>query len=462
MKAGFRLIQACLLVGLFLQAATSGAQPVIKVVASGFTLFLKSDGSLWGMGNNAYGQLGDGTTNNCDLPELITNGVAAIAAGGSHSLFIRTNGSLWVMGYNNYGQLGDGTTNNSLLPEQIVPGNVTAISGGLYHSLFVQSDGSMWAMGNNSAGQLGNGTYNNTNRPVQIMTNGVMAVAAGDFHSLFLKTNGSLWGMGYNGENGQGGALGDGTYNSTNKPEQIVTNGVMVIAAGSNFSLFIKTNGSLWAMGDDSFGQLGDGGGLGGGGDGQTETNRPEQIVPGNVTTIVGSYFNTLFIKSDGSLWGMGNNQSGQLGEGIIAFDSIFPEQIVASNVTAIAAGFALSLFVKNDGSLWGMGDNTYGQLGNGTFGNPMFYYDEDHAFPPQQILAAYNQISGQLFTNGDVQLSFVGIAGARYALDVSSSLSPANWLPLATNPASSYGPLCFTNTPAPTTNHFWRIRSVP
>jgi hypothetical protein len=74
----------------------------------------------------------------------------------------------------------------------------------------------------------------------------------------------------------------------------------------------------------------------------------------------------------------------------------------------------------------------------------------------------SYNQISGQILNSGKVQLSFVGIAGTNYALDRSFSLSPPNWIPLATNPANSFGALVFTNTPDPSMNNFWRIRSVP
>ena len=73
-----------------------------------------------------------------------------------------------------------------------------------------------------------------------------------------------------------------------------------------------------------------------------------------------------------------------------------------------------------------------------------------------------YNQITGQLLGSGDLQFSFVGNAGAKYALEYATILSPANWLPQATNPADSGGVLVFTNTPDNTTNNFWRIRSVP
>ena len=129
------------------------------------------------------------------------------------------------------------------------------------------------------------------------------------------------------------------------------------------------------------------------------------------------------------------------------------PEQIVACGVTAIAGGGDHSLFFKSDGSLWGMGTNVYGQLGDNTY---------NLTNRPEQILAAYNQISGQLMGGTNIQLSYVGVANANYALDRSSSLFQPNWIPQATNVASSFGPLVFTNPPDTTTNNYWRIRSVP
>jgi alpha-tubulin suppressor-like RCC1 family protein len=278
----------------------------------------------------------------------------------------------------------------------------------------------------------------------------VTKVAAGGYHSLFLKSDGSLWTMGDNDD----GELGDGTYNQANLPEQIVASNITAIAAGVFHSLFLKSDGSLWTMGDNSYGELGDG---------TTDndnynTNLPEQIVASNVTAIAAGVFHSLFLKSDGSLWVMGNNGYGQLGDGTYNTTNL-PEQIVASNVTAIAAGRYHSLFLKSDGSLWAMGYNASGQLGDGTYNQINL---------PEQIVAGssvppgYNQISGQLLGTGDMQLSFVGIAGANYALDRSFSLAPPNWVPQLTNATDAGGVLVFTNTPDPTTNNFWRIRSVP
>ncbi|MGD0251849.1 MAG: Ig-like domain-containing protein, partial [Verrucomicrobiota bacterium] len=335
MKTKRNLIQICLLCAVLLQAVSSGAQPVTKITGGEYhSLFLKSDGSLWSMGWNSYGQLGDGTYNNTNRPEqILATNVTAIAGGYDHSLFLKSDGSLWAMGENDEGQLGDGTYNDTNRPELIMATNVTAIAAGSDHSLFLKSDGSLWAMGYNGYGELGDGTYGTapnyaTNRPELIMATNVTAIAAGGSHSLFLKSDGSLWAMGDN----QSGELGDGTYNAvnpfgTNQPQQIVATNVTAIAAGGIHSLFLKSDGSLWAMGDNYYGQLGDGT--------YNQTNQPEQIMATNVTAIAAGEYQSLFLKSDGSLWAMGANAQGQLGDSTYN-QTNRPEQIVAGSIETI------------------------------------------------------------------------------------------------------------------------------
>ena len=449
MKIKMNLIRICLLCAVLLQATTSGAQPVTKICGGEYhSLFLKSDGSLWVMGWNQSGQLGDGTANLANFwPEqIVASNVTAIAAGWQHSLFLKNDGSLWVMGYNHDGELGDGTFNNTNIPEQVLASNVVAVSGGDYHSLFLKSDGSLWAMGGNYNGQLGDKTYNNTNRPEQIVSSNVTAIAAGDTHSLFLKRDGSLWGMGQN-YNGQLGNAGG------NVPKQIVASNVIAIAAGQLHSLFVKSDGSLWGMGYNEFGALGDGT--------YNNTNLPELIVSSNVTAIAAGIDHSLFLQSDGSLWAMGDNGYGQLGDGGNLYNGYNgstnrPVQIVGSGVTTIVAGAYHSLFLKSDGSLWGMGWNAWASLGDGTL-NP--------TNQPEQIVAGtpnYNKISSRFMSGSNMRLSFFGNAGANYALDRSFTLTPANWIPQMTNSAGAGGALVFTNTPNAANNNFWRIRSVP
>jgi alpha-tubulin suppressor-like RCC1 family protein len=441
------------------EAITALAQPVTMIAAGSYdSFFLKGDGSLWAMGDNYWGELGDnaplqgygyGGTNRPE--QIMLTNVTAIAAGGNHTLFLKHDGSLWTTGDNEYGQLGIGTFTPDIptgtnQPQQILTNNVKAIAAGAIHSLFLMNDGSLWAMGYNGEGELGDNTYQNTNRPEQIVSSNVTAIAAGGFHSLFLKSDGSLWAMGEN----TYGQLGDGTYNNTNQPEQIVSSNVTTIAAGDYHSLFLKSDGSLWAMGGNTCGQLGDGT--------DNNTNRPEIIVTNAVAAIAAGGVHSLFLKSDGSLWAMGYNESGDLGDKTYQ-NTNRPEQIMANNVTAIAAGEDHSLFLKSDGSLWAMGYDGSGELGDGIYALP---YNTNC---PEQIVAGppgYNLIASQLLNGGNVRLSFAGIAGLNYALEISTSLSPANWIPLSTNSTDISGSLVLTNTPDAATNIFWRIRSVP
>jgi alpha-tubulin suppressor-like RCC1 family protein len=456
----FSLVWLCAVV--FLPVITE-AQPVTRVVGGyGHTLFTKSDGSLWVMGYDSNGQLGDGAPEaSTNRPERIpATNVTAIAAGEFDSMFV-ANGALWDMGYDGSGELGNGSSLNSSTPIMIMPTNVTAIASGEQFNLILKSDGSLWAMGNNSFGQLGDNTTDNgnfyTNQPEQVVPDNVTAIAAGLFHSLYIKSDGSLWGMGYD----YYGQLGDGIFNTngiqgTNQVEKIEPGNVTAIAAGQGHSLFLESDGSLWAMGWNQFGQLGDGT--------TNNVNRPEMIVASNVVAIAAGEAHSLFLKSDGSVWGMGWDQYGQLGDGYFAANPPYgtnrPEELVPGNVTAIAAGYFHSLFIKKGGGLWGTGQDVYGQLGDGV--SYPFFSPLNGTNQPEQILGPYNQIATQRASGGNMQFYFVGLAGTNYALDRSFNLTQPNWGPQLTNAASSYAVLTLTNSISPGTNNFWRIRSVP
>jgi alpha-tubulin suppressor-like RCC1 family protein len=293
------------------------------------TLFVKAGGSLWVSGSDSDGELGDGQfyNGNINTPkQIVPNNVVAVAAGYRHSIFLKSDGSVWGMGYNADGELGIGNTNSVNQPSQIISSGVIAISTGCgsYHSLFLKSDGSVWGVGYNGFGAVGGGTYTNAvTSPINIISGGVTAIAAGGSHSLFLKSDGSLWAVGDN----FFGQLGDGTsISQTNNPEQIVPSGVVAIAAGFNHSLFLKADGSLWGMGYRGTGQLGDNYSF----PQVVSVRSPENIVSSGVAMIAAGANLSLFVKSDGSLWVMGGNDTGQLGDGFTdGSSSLVPEQIM-------------------------------------------------------------------------------------------------------------------------------------
>ena len=128
------------------------------------------------------------------------------------------------------------------------------------------------------------------------------------------------------------------------------------LSTGWYHTLFTKTDGSLWGTGRNNRGQLGDGT--------TTDRNSPVKIVDKDVIAVAAGTYHSLFIKSGGSLWAMGQNNYGQLGDGTTT-DRTNPVQIVASGVTAVVADYH-TMFLKSDGTLWVMGRNNYGQLGNG------------------------------------------------------------------------------------------------
>src|SRR5579862_68697 len=441
MKRGL-LFVACLS-ALAFPVSTSVAAPTVTQVSTGWyhTLFIESDGSLWAMGRNDNGQLGDGTTTSRNVPEMIVpSNVVMVAAGVAHSLFVKSDGSLWAMGANGNGQLGDGTTTDQHSPEQIVfNGGVTAIAAGSDHSLFLKGN-ALWGMGLNDNGQLGTGTSCEIHGASQIMSSNVYVIAGGYLHSLFITTDGSIWSMGYN----YFGQLGNGNGNTAYSPVEILTNhsvfsGGTAISGGYLHSLYLFAAPghviSLWAMGDNIEGDVGDG----------TNTTRysPEEILSSGVTAIAAGGGFSLLIKSDGSLWGMGANQDGALGGGTSNDSSDVPEKIVSGNVTAVAAGYAHSMFIESDGSLWATGNNNFGQLGDGTTNNVDI---PERIIPPPQLVISKVNLSGtNLMLNGSNGFS----GGSAVILSSTNVAMPLKlWTPIWTNGLGN-GTFSFTATNA-------------
>lgn len=417
-----------------------GLSGITKVASWGaFTVALKNNGTVWTWGSNNFGQLGDGTTTNRTSPIQVPGltSVSAIAAGTVHALALRSDGSVWAWGSNSTQQLGVGMdlfpTYILAVPTRVIilsnattiaagfvgsagispsgslyawggagtrgypyeitapaprppletvsfnpdggsfsapqavtvslpssPGTPASLSLGGEHSLAVMSDGKVYAWGRNDQAQIGLPRATPAFSAIPQAVNGidsVTSVAAGYNFSLALKNNGTVWAWGSN-DFGQSGTGVD----TTNVPHQVtgLTN-VVGIAAGVQHSLAVRSDGTVWAWGDNQYGQLGDGS--------TTGRSTPVQVVGlTNVTAVAGGPYQSLALKSDGTVWAWGDNRHGEVGDGTISISRPVPSQVPGlTNATGIGCGIFRNGVLKGDGTVWGWGLNQYGELGDGT-----------------------------------------------------------------------------------------------
>ena len=290
---------------------------------------------------------------------------------------------LQLWGDNSYGQLGDNTTTNRSVPTQVIGSDkeppFNSVSGN-YTTSGIKTDGTLWTWGNNLLGTIGDNTTTNKSSPVQTIAGGNnwKRVSCGDVHIAAIKTDGTLWTWG----NNSYGQLGDNTVTHRSSPVQTVSGGNNWKQVDSSVSRpwvnAIKTDGTLWSWGDNFYGQLGDG----------TITNRssPVQTVSGgnNWKQVSSGLFCAAALKTDGTLWAWGWNGNGEVGDGTTTNRSS-PVQVVGTNKWVLSldgndsvfSNFGVSYTEYNDDhtgfkvrrtpTLWRWGYNLYGGVGDGT-----------------------------------------------------------------------------------------------
>ncbi len=350
----------------------------VKIALGGyFSIGLKSDGTLWGWGYNGASDLGDGTW---EMQRLFPiqigsndNKWVSISAGVNHGIAIKSDGTLWGWGNNpSLSELGLGPTAEYryLSPVQIGTNNrwVSVATGG-YHSLALKSDGTLWAWGANSNGRLGVGDTTNRDIPTKIEFdsdgnpfNNVLLMTAGGHRSAAIKVDGTLWSWGANAL--EGDCMGSGVRVKPTKVNDDID--WLSVAAGYDFTIALKRDGTLWGFGSNYWGQLGLGS------MGQCNIFPPVQIGTDNDWVSVSASkerYHAIALKSDGTLWAWGWNTVGQWVDGTNIYQN-YPVQVGSDHDWAalpVSLGTFHSAAMKADGTVWTWGLNSSGELGDGT-----------------------------------------------------------------------------------------------
>jgi alpha-tubulin suppressor-like RCC1 family protein len=279
------------------------------------TSAVKTDGTLWTWGVNSQGALGIGTGFGTDKSSPVqvgslTNWMPGGLGGAIEITYaIKTDGTLWAWGYNAFGQLGNNSTQNTSSPIQVgFETDWTFITGGSYYALgirFNSGNNTLYAWGGaQNSGCLGTSSRTDRSQPASI-GNGYAYAAAGNTNSYAITTGGRLYAWGDNWI----GQLGTNNLINRSTPTAVgtLTNWAKV-GAGQSHAAAVKTDGTLWVWGNGANGRLGTG----------NNTNRSSPVQVGSLTNwanVWGGDQCTIALKTDGTMWAWGRNAPGLSGD---------------------------------------------------------------------------------------------------------------------------------------------------
>jgi alpha-tubulin suppressor-like RCC1 family protein len=332
-----------------------------------FQITIERSYRLFSWGRNNLGQLGLNDVADRSSPTQVganTNWALVSGSDNGWSIATKTDGTLWVMGRDLFGSLGLNVYGRRSSPTQVGTNtNWNQISSSSAFNITTKTDGTLWTWGRAINGQLGINNVFDRSSPTQVGSNtNWNRVSTGENHTVATKTDGTLWTWGQNnlsqlGQNGPGDT-------GRSSPIQIGSNtNWNRISSSWNSMLATKTDGTLWAWGSSAWGQLGLN-------DAGVYRSSPTQVGTNtnwNLISIGNSSY-VLATKTDGTLWAWGRNTNGQLGLGD-ANSRSSPTQVGSATnwnqvgmVPHLVTSFAMA--TKTDGTLWTWGFNSNGQLG--------------------------------------------------------------------------------------------------
>jgi alpha-tubulin suppressor-like RCC1 family protein len=368
-----------------LLAATSAHAQVATVVPS-FSTFsgITADASLrlYYAGLTCNGVAGDGTSGCTRKVPSFTSwaGPCTSAAIGSNSAFCISGTALQVTGQNAYGELGVGTTTPRLYWTAVtLPGTLSVpkkVVAGLRNSYVLKSDGSLYVAGYTGEGLRGiTSTASGTTYTLSL--SGVADVFAGENNVYAVKTDGTLWSAGVNAK----GTLGAGTTAAWSNWTQTMPSGVKKVVASATHALLLKSDGSVWAAGGNEAGQFGQG-------FLSTAATTTWTRIAGNARDIAVGLNGSYVLGNNNQLYVAGDNSYGALGAGPVSSAPSFVS--VLNNVANLNTSRYGALAVRGDGTLWGAGQNANGELG---LGHTTMSMSWQQALPTFGVLAPLLQL---------------------------------------------------------------------
>ena len=327
------------------------------------TITLSDDGTAHSFGRNNRGALGLGHNKDVSLPTPIPNlqKINMVSCGAYFAVCVDNEGFIWSFGSNEFGQLGTGNTTDFNVPQKIlnIP-PVLSVSCGSDHILIITNDDNLWSCGSNFYGQLCHGDKEDRSRPQKTSFSNISKTSVGWDHSLFHNNKGEIFACGYN----KYGQCGLGRFSESQITPSLVPNvpsNIVQFICGGHHSLFLDSEGNVYSVGFNEFGQLGLGHNIN-----QNVLNKIPNIPPIKIISCL--FTSSYLIDFEGNLWTFGDNEKRQLGHGDKTNRSI-PKQIsTLKEIQQISYGSCGRHFLakNSQNKIFVAGYNYYGQLGTG------------------------------------------------------------------------------------------------